>query len=144
MGNPNKDGDAAAESITSPWDVCHTNRDLSWEREAQDAALAKKITKAVAREMAKAHAHYQALLNEKSTAAMPTQEFQSRGGLIIICYLLSLACNVPQSHLWLPETGIEPGSLTPEASTNHCANPTRLVLWKVWSMEECDGSCAYQ
>ena len=78
MGNPNKDkskeqdGEAAADSITSPWDACHTNRDLSREREAWDAALAKTITEAVAREMTKAHVHYQALLNEKSAAAMPT------------------------------------------------------------------------
>ena len=73
MANPNKDGEAtSAESITSPWDAHHTNRDLSLEREAQETALAKTITKAVAREMAKAHAHYQALLNEKSAAAMPT------------------------------------------------------------------------
>ena len=72
MGNPNKDGEAAADSITSPWDTHHTNRDLSQEREAWDTSLAKTITEAVAREMAKAHVHYQALLNEKSTAAMPT------------------------------------------------------------------------
>ena len=79
MGNPNKDenkeqdGEAAlTESITSPWDAHHTNRDLSWEREAQDATLAKTITEAVASEMAKAHAHYQALLNVKTAAAKPT------------------------------------------------------------------------
>ena len=78
MGNPNKDkskdqdGEPAAESITSPRDTRHTNRDLSWEREAWDATLAKTITEAVARKMAKAHAHYQALLNEKNPAAMPT------------------------------------------------------------------------
>ena len=60
MGNPNKDknkehdGEAAlTESITSPQDACHTNRDLSQEREARDATLAKTIAKAVAREMAK-------------------------------------------------------------------------------------------
>ena len=63
---------ASAKSITSPWDAHQTNRDLSWEREARDTALAKTITKAVAREMAKAHAHYQALLNERSTAAIRT------------------------------------------------------------------------
>ena len=79
MGNPNKDknkeqdGEAASiESITSSQDACHTNRDLSQEREAWDATLAKTITEAVAREMAKAHVHYQALLNGKSTAAMPS------------------------------------------------------------------------
>ena len=74
MGNPNKDNDGATSTgdITSPLDAHHANRDLSQEREAWDAALAKTITKAVAREMAKAHAHYQTLLNEKSAAAMPT------------------------------------------------------------------------
>ena len=78
MGNPNKDkskeqdGEATTESITSPGDAHHTNKDLSQEREAQDAALTKIITEAVAEEMAKAHVHYQALLNEKSAAVMPT------------------------------------------------------------------------
>ena len=69
MGNPNKDknkeqdGEAAStESITGPWDAHHTNRDLSQEREARDATLAKQVAEVVAREMAKAHAHYQALL----------------------------------------------------------------------------------
>ena len=81
MGNPNKDknkeqqGDGKAsstESISSPQDACHTNRDLSQEREARDAVLAKQVVEAVTREMAKAHTHYQALLNERSTTAMPT------------------------------------------------------------------------
>ena len=74
MGNPNKDNDGATSTgdNTSPWDAHHTNRDLSLEREAWDATLAKTIAKAVAREMAKAHTHYQALLNEQSAAAMPT------------------------------------------------------------------------
>ena len=77
MGNKDKnkepDGEAAsAESITSPGDTCHTNRDLSWKREAWDTTLAKTITEAVAREMAKARVHYQALLNERSAAVIPT------------------------------------------------------------------------
>ena len=71
--NKEQDGESAsAESITSPWDAHHTNRDLSWEREAWDTTLAKTIAEAVAREMAKAHAHYQALLNERSTTVIPT------------------------------------------------------------------------
>ena len=37
-----------------------------------DTALAKQVAEAVTREMAKAHVQYQALLNERSTAAMPT------------------------------------------------------------------------
>ena len=79
MGNPNKDknkeqdGEAAStESIISPQDAHHANRDLSLEREARDAALATQVVEAVTREMAKAHTHYQALLNERSTATMPT------------------------------------------------------------------------
>ena len=78
MENPNKDknreqdGEAAStESIISPWDARHTNRDLSWEREARDTALAKQVVEAVTREMAKAHTHYQALRNERSATAMP-------------------------------------------------------------------------
>ena len=71
MGNPNKDGEAT-KSITSPQDARYTNRDLSCKREAWDTALAKTITKAVAREMAKAHVYYQDLLNERSAAVIPT------------------------------------------------------------------------
>ena len=63
MGNKDKN---------SNQDACHTNRDLSQEKEARDAALAKQVTEAVAREIAKAHAHYQALLNKRGAAAMPT------------------------------------------------------------------------
>ena len=58
--------------LTSPLDVCQAARDLSQEREARDATLAKQVVEAVAREMAKAHAHYQALLNERSAAVIPT------------------------------------------------------------------------
>ena len=73
MGNPNKvsDGTMGAD-LTSPRDVCQAARDLSWEREARDAILAKQIVEAIAREMAKAHTHYQALLNERSTAVILT------------------------------------------------------------------------
>ena len=62
----------ASKTITSPRDTHQSNRDLSRDRDARDAALAKTITKAVAREMAKAHAHYQALLNERGTATIQT------------------------------------------------------------------------
>ena len=80
MGNKDKNKDqddsategALGDSITSPRDACHTNRDLSWEREARGATLAKQVVEAIAREMAKAHMHYQALLNERSAAVIPT------------------------------------------------------------------------
>ena len=80
MGNKDKNmdqGDSAAtvgalgDSITSPRDACHTNLDLSQEREARDTALAKQVAEAIAREMAKANTHYQALLNERSAAVIP-------------------------------------------------------------------------
>ena len=69
-----QDGKTAASSktITSPQDTCQSNRDLSQDREARDTTLAKTITEAVAREMAKAHAQYQVLLSDRSTAAIPT------------------------------------------------------------------------
>ena len=53
-----QDGETAAsgDTITSPLDTCQSNRDLSWDREARDTALAKTITEAIAREMAKAYA----------------------------------------------------------------------------------------
>ena len=71
--NKEQDGESTStESTTSPWDACHTNRDLSQERKAWDTALAKTITEAVAREMEKAHVHYQALLNERSAAVILT------------------------------------------------------------------------
>ena len=90
MGNKDKDknqGDSAAtegtsgDSITSPWDAHHANHDLSQGREARYAALAKQVVEAISREMAKAHTHYQALLNERGTAAMPTSLKMTSGAL---------------------------------------------------------------
>ena len=56
----------------APQDTHQSNRDCSQDREARDAALAKTVAEAVAREMAKAHAQYQALLNDRSAAVIPT------------------------------------------------------------------------
>ena len=68
--------EGASGDLTSPQDARHSNRDISQEREAReaarDAALAKQVAEAIAREMVKAHAHYQAMINEISTATMPT------------------------------------------------------------------------
>ena len=55
-----------------PWDAHQANRDLSWERDARDTTLAKEVAEAIAREMANTNMHYQALLNERGTPAMPT------------------------------------------------------------------------
>ena len=78
MGNKYKDKEqtskgALGDSTLSPWDACQANRDLSWERDASDTTIAKQVAEAVAREMAKAYMHYQALLNERGTAAIANQ-----------------------------------------------------------------------
>ena len=77
MGNKDKtrDGDAATST--------KTNRDHSRDQEARDAALAKTIAQAVAREtqtiaevftreMAKAHVQYQDILKESCAPILPT------------------------------------------------------------------------
>ena len=56
-----------------------TNRDHSQDQEARDTTLAQTITEAVAREVAKAHAHYQAILNEKGVATLQTSLKVSSG-----------------------------------------------------------------
>ena len=67
--------------ITSPQDACQAARDLICEREARDATLTRQVVEAIAREMTKAHTHYQALLNERSTGAMPTSLKMTSGAL---------------------------------------------------------------
>ena len=73
---------ASSKTITSPLDThqdaCQDS-DLSQDCKTQDAALAKTITKAVTREMAKAHAHYQAILNERGAATLQTSLKVSSG-----------------------------------------------------------------
>ena len=73
-----KDGETAANSETQDG---HRDswRDHSWDQEARDATLAQTIAKAVTREMTKAHAHYQAILNERGTTTLPTSLKVSSG-----------------------------------------------------------------
>ena len=86
MGNKdkNRDGDATTPEANRDHSHSRANRDHSRDREAaRDAALAKTIAEAVAREtqsiakvftrqMDKAHAQYQDLLKETRTATLPT------------------------------------------------------------------------
>ena len=75
-----KDGKTAATSETNPQDGCQdSRRDHSQDQEARDTALAQTIAEAVTREMAKAHVHYQAILNEKGTATHQTSLKVSSG-----------------------------------------------------------------
>ena len=69
----NKDGETAISETS------RDTQDLSQNREARDAALAQTIAEAVAREVAKAHAHYQAILNERGTATLQTSLKVSSG-----------------------------------------------------------------
>ena len=68
-----KDVEAATSETNNPQDGCQdSQRDHSRDQEARDAALVQTITEAVTREVAKAHAHYQAILNEKSASTLQT------------------------------------------------------------------------
>ena len=73
-------GETTTSKTNSPQDAHHQDtQDLSQDREAQDTALAQTITEAVTREMAKAHVHYQAILNERGTATLQTSLKVSSG-----------------------------------------------------------------
>ena len=58
--------------LISPRDACQAACNLSQEREARDTTLVKQVAEAIAREMAKVHIHYQALLNDRGATAMLT------------------------------------------------------------------------
>ena len=74
------DGETAASKTNSPrnshWDSW---RDLSRDREARDTTLVQTIAKAVTRGMAKAHVHYQAILNERGATTLQTSLKVSSG-----------------------------------------------------------------
>ena len=67
----NKDGETAANSETQDGRR-DTQRDHSQDQEARDITLVQTIAEAVAREVAKAHAHYQDILNERGATTLPT------------------------------------------------------------------------
>ena len=69
-----KDKTKDGETTASETQVGHRDaqRDHSQEQEARDATLVQTIAEAVAREMAKAHVHYQAILNERGATTLPT------------------------------------------------------------------------
>ena len=92
-----KNGETAtsSETSTSPQDARQSNRDLSWDHNAQDAALGKTITEALTGEMAKADVHYQALLNDRSTATIQTSLKVTSGAKCARCLLLVSAVSEP-------------------------------------------------
>ena len=117
--NKEQDGETAisAKNITSPQDAHQTNRDLSQEREAWDTALAKTIAKAVAREMTKAHVHYQALLNERSAPVIPTS--------------LKVTSRANGLRLWTPLTGQRTKLSTRDGNCGQRRLDSSLMLQKV-------------
>ena len=125
MGNPkNKESDsgtteAGAESTTkNARDAHHASQDLSQEREAKDTTLAKQVAEAIAREMTKAHVHYQALLNERDTAAMPTSLKMTSRALGFL-------------RLWTPLTGQRTKLSTRDGNCGQKKLDTPLKQWKV-------------
>ena len=65
-----KDGETTASETQ---DGCRdARRDHNRDQEARDATLAQTIAEAVTREMAKAYAHYQTILNERGATTLPT------------------------------------------------------------------------
>ena len=84
MGNPNKDEDhdgAMGANLTSPQGADHANRNLNQEREARNLTVAEQVAEVVTRKMAKAHLHYEDLLNERSAATMSTSLKVTSGAL---------------------------------------------------------------
>ena len=68
-----KDGEITTSETNNPQDAHQNSRqDLSQDCKARDAALVQTIAEAVAREMAKAHVHYQVILNERGGATLQT------------------------------------------------------------------------
>ena len=76
-----KDGETAATFKTNNTLDGHQDswRDHSQDQEARDAALVQTIAEAVKREVAKAHVHYQAILNERGAATLQTSLKVSSG-----------------------------------------------------------------
>ena len=76
----NKNGETATSETNSPQDTHQdSHQELSQDHKARDAARAQTIAEAVTREIAKAHVHYQAILNERGTATLQTNLKVSSG-----------------------------------------------------------------
>ena len=66
-----KDKTKDGETTASETQDGHRDAQRDHSRD-QDVTLVQTIAEAVAREMAKAHVHYQAILNERGTTTLPT------------------------------------------------------------------------
>ena len=88
MGNKDKNKDqgdsatategASGDSITSPWDALHANRDLSWEREARDDKLEedKKEGKYSSEKIESYFTLFELLLAPKSSPLLAVEELR--------------------------------------------------------------------
>ena len=71
MGNKDKIKDGETTASETQDGRRDSRRDHSRDQEARDANLVQTIAEAVAREIVMAHAHYQAIINEKGTTTLP-------------------------------------------------------------------------
>ena len=113
-----KDGETAATSETNnPQDGCRdSQKDHSKDQDARDAALAQTIAEAVAREIEKAHAHYQAILNEKGAATLPTS--------------LKISAGSHGFKLWTPSIGQRTNLSTGDGNYGQKRLNSPLMSWK--------------
>ena len=114
----NKDNEETATHETnSPQDTHHQDtQDLSRDCKAWDATLAQTITEAVTREMAKAHVHYQAILNERSAATLQTS--------------LKVSSGANSLRLWTPSIGQRANLSTRDGNCGQKKLESPLMPWR--------------
>ena len=111
------DGETTASETNSPWDGCQdSRRDLSQDQEVRDAALVQTITEAVTREMAKAHAHYQAILNERGTETLQTSLKYLQEQMVL--------------RLWTPSIGQRTNLSTRDGNCGQKRLDSPLMPWR--------------
>ena len=114
------DGQTTTSETNSPrdthQDACQDVRDLSQDHEAWDAILAQTIAEAVTREMTKAHAHYQAILNEKGAATLQTSLKVSSGAMVL--------------RLWTPLIGQRTNLSTKDGNCGQKRLDSPLMPWR--------------
>ena len=91
-------------------------RDHSQDQEARDTTLVQTIAEAVAREMAKAHAHYQTILNERGTTILPTSLKYLQDHMVL--------------RLWTPSIGQRTNLFTRDGKYGQKRLDSPLMPWR--------------
>ena len=104
---------ASSKTITSPQDACQSNGNLSQDCKAWDTTLAKTI----AREIAKAHGHYQLFsVTEAQPPFKPALKFLQEQMV---------------SRLWIPLIGLRTSLSTRDGNCGQKRLDSPLMPWKV-------------